>query len=235
MLAELVVDPTVLYIVACLIAPAVELRGAAMTAYWTHPLFIGGAVALVATVALAAWGNRAAPLSAGQRRLARWYLLNGVVIHVMLDGLVGIYQVNAPFAKQYAIIDKRFADTTTDAGAAVHVLSLVELLVMGPMCLLLYVLYQRRHAARDVTEVALCTMQFLGTVVYVGAELARKTYDSFQVDWELSFTPHYLVYFWSVMFFTALYFVLPLYFGVAAALRIVKVQTAAAAKGKKRA
>lgn len=155
-----------------------------------------------------------APLTYGERTRARWYLMNGIIIHMLMDGCVGVFKTNQLFAENYAKLDARYGDPLGSFnGSAVHVVSLMELLVKGPLCVLLYWAFQVRHPMRDALEFFTCVTQAYGTIVYLGQE-AISGAPNLDVDYELTFSAHHLFYFWFAIFFgCALYLVLPAVLG----------------------
>lgn len=163
------------------------------------------------------------PLSYGERTRARWYLLNGVIIHILMDGCVGVFKTSRLFAENYAKIDRRYGDPLGSfRGSAVHVVSMGELFVKGPVCILLYWAFQTRHSSRDALEFFTCVTQAYGTVVYLGQEFVSGL-ENFDVDRELSFTPHFIVYFWFAIFFGCLlYLVFPAILGLRSYRRLVR-------------
>ena len=165
-----------------------------------------------------------ASLTAAQRRIARWYLVNGVICHIVMDGLVGVWKLNPLFAAQYARIDKRFAMPVGeyDAGA-VHTAMGIELYVKGPLAIYLYYCYHAGRPERDVVEVVTGVTQAYGTLVWLLPDvLSRGAKGNFAVDWRLTFSFHHLVYFWfSVVAAGAvLYVAVPLYLAWGAGSRL---------------
>lgn len=167
-----------------------------------------------------------APLTYGERTRARWYLLNGIIIHMLMDGCVGVFKTNRLFAENYAKLDARYgAPLGSFTGSAVHVVSLIELLAKAPLCVLLYWAFQMRHPMRDVLEFMTCVTQAYGTVVYLGQE-AISGAQHFDVDYDYSFTPHYLLYFWFAIFFgCVLYLLVPAVLGWRSFVRLQRQST----------
>lgn len=214
-LLEIIFDPFVLFCVGCIVTPPLvdkTLSRDAQLDYFTHPAMLFCAALLIITYVYTFVVNRqrVVKLAASKRMLARWYLLNGVIIHILMDGLVGVYKANQPFATQYAKLDKRYgADVGTFLGSAVHIVSAMELFVKGPLCILLYIAYHHNLSIRDPLELITCATQIYGTVVYLGQEWLTGGHN-FDVDWNLTFSMHYLLYFWFAVFFGCLlYFVVP--------------------------
>ncbi|KEG05822.1 putative 3-Beta-hydroxysteroid-delta(8), delta(7)-isomerase [Trypanosoma grayi] len=230
MFVEVFVDPFVIFCASCVALPLVLERAyltqADVVAYLTEPAMLFAAAVLVATVAEAKLARRRqrrpVPLSLRERVRARWYLLNGVVIHVLLDGLVGVFKASTLLARNYAKLDARYAAALGSfTGSAVHIVSLMELCVKGPLCLLLYRAYQTNSPHRDALELFSCVTQAYGTVVYLGQE-AISGMPHFDVDRQLEFTPHYLVYFWfAIVLGCVLYLIVPCWLGWQAYKRLV--------------
>lgn len=233
MFAEVIIDPFVLFCVGCVVTPvAIQLDTITtdeIVTYFTHPAMLCCLALLVITWLETHFNGRCVKLSFGQRCLARWYLLNGVIIHILMDGLVGVFKANRLFAENYAKLDKRYGDALgTFNGSTVHIVSLMELLVKGPICILLYRAYYRGSANRDVLEFFTCVTQVYGTIVYLGQE-AISGAPNLDVDYGLTFSFHYLLYFWfAVVFGCVLYIIFPAIFGWKAYKRLVASSRASA-------
>jgi hypothetical protein len=232
MFLEVLVDPFVLFCVACIVTPvAIQLDTITqpeVMEFFTHPAMIACAALLLVAVVETKFLGKCVKLSFGQRVLARWYLLNGVVIHILMDGLVGVFKANRLFAENYAKLDRRYGDALgTFNGSTVHIVSLMELAVKGPICVLLYRAYHRGSACRDALEFFTCVTQVYGTIVYLGQE-AISGAPNLDVDYHLTFTFHYLLYFWfAVIFGCLLYLVVPTVLGWKAYKRLVASSGAA--------
>ncbi|CAD2212677.1 3-beta-hydroxysteroid-delta(8),delta(7)-isomerase [Angomonas deanei] len=150
-----------------------------------------------------------------------------------MDGCVGVFKTNRLFAQNYAKLDKRYGDVLgTFNGSAVHVVSLMELFVKGPICVLLYWAYVTRHPSRDALEFFTCVTQAYGTVVYLGQEAISGAIN-LEVDYQLSFSPYHLLYFWFAIFFgCVLYLIVPSILGWKSYLRLVKSTQFYAANAK---
>jgi hypothetical protein len=167
-----------------------------------------------------------APLTYGERTRARWYLLNGIIIHILMDGCIGVFKTNKMLAENYAKLDRRYGDPLgTFSGSAVHVVSLMELCVKGPLCVVLYWAFQVRHPMRDALELITCVTQAYGTIVYLGQE-AISGARNLDVDYKLSFTAHYLFYFWfAIIFGCVLYLIVPAVLGYRSYTRLCRQST----------
>ncbi|ESL11530.1 hypothetical protein TRSC58_00716 [Trypanosoma rangeli SC58] len=239
MFLEIFVDPFVCFCVSCIVAPLIVARERLtctdVVEYLKEPAMLFAAALLFLVVAEARvvrWRRNAPPLCTFYERMrARWYLLNGVVIHILMDGLVGVFKASTLLSRNYAKIDKRYgARLGSFEGSAVHVISLMELCVKGPLCILLYRAYQTRSPHRDALEFLSCVTQAYGTVVYLGQEVISGM-PHLDVDHNLEFTPQYLLYFWfAIVFGCLLYLVIPCWWGWEAYTRLVAASARTARK-----
>jgi hypothetical protein len=159
-------------------------------AYFTDPVSIIGVVALVVTLfATHKSGHNMPKLTSSDKRAALWYgclwqaevgdfhcltqmcprfcryLVNGVVIHIMMDGLVGSFSAHniflPPMTLHYSILDKRFQRGDPNA----LVVTLTELLLMGPLCLFAYRARVLQRPYRAVLEAVVSALQYVCGVV----------------------------------------------------------------------
>jgi cholestenol delta-isomerase len=138
--------------------------------------------------------------------VAAWYLFNGVIIHIFLDGLVGFAGFVPYLREKYWALDQRYQHKES----SVMMISLVELFIMGPLCVLLFHAYTRNKPWKDPLELIVCSIQIMGTIVFTGAEM-WEGFPHIPTDFEFSFTAEKVVYFW-IFFVMAniLWIVLPL-------------------------
>lgn len=232
MFLELLIDPFVIFCVACIVTPVTiqldTLSQQEIVEFFTHPAMLACALLFVVAVAETKLGGKCVKLSFGQRMLARWYLLNGVVIHILMDGLVGVFKANRLFALNYAKLDKRYGDVLGSFnGSTVHIVSLMELLIKGPICILLYRAIHRGSRHRYALEFFTCVTQVYGTIVYLGQE-AISGAPNLDVDYQLTFSFHYLLYFWfAIIFGCVLYIIVPSVLGWVAYCNLVGAATVA--------
>lgn len=168
------------------------------------------------------WANRT---SASDDWVARWYLLNGWVIHILLDGLTGVFKAHPTYAYHYDALDKRYgSEFGTVEGSYVHIISSLELFVYGPMCIYLYYAIHHRRPERDVLEVATCVCQLFGTVVYLIPEVITGNPSFIKFEWVL--TPVMLKDFWfAVVLGNLIYFSVPTYLCVQAWSRLSRASS----------
>lgn len=249
-LLEAAVDPMFLFCLGCVLTPLVVAREtltrADVVAYFTEPSMLLSLLAVPVCGVLATLLDRryrggssgkgskggkgkkprATGLTYGERARARWYLLNGLIIHILMDGCVGVFKTSRLFALNYAKLDHRYgAALGTFQGSAVHVVSLCELFLKGPLCVLLYFLFYTHGAGRGWREVAeffTCVTQAYGTVVYLGQE-AISGGTNLEVDWALDFSAYHILYFWFAIFFGCLlYLIVPCVLGARSAVRLAR-------------
>ena len=250
-------DPFVYFVISCLVAPPLWLKfGVAQTldyfydpymwafialtfgaAYYTH----GGCKYLFAgccgadkkctegkpAAAVATRNPDCVSLSSFETFRARWYLLNGTIIHGYLDGAVGGFAVNKTMAAQYATLDKRYADKGP-YGTTLHAISVLELVLYAPLCVALYYAFHRGKAYRSALEVLVCAFQLFGTLIYIGQEHFAH-YPSLMVSCVSSASVNCMFYFWfAVVLGVALWIIVPSWFIVVA---VAESRTVAAARG----
>lgn len=170
---DLGLDPSVLFLLSCLLAPPLlELctGGEQFTLkramdYVIHPVPM---TSLACALAFLGWVHRDAPcVTSSERMVAAWYLVNGFGFKTAMDVMSGSMQSWNLMTDQYNALEKRYAmsmDHHPEA-AAVHLCSLLEAVVQAPLCIWLYLLIIRRggSATRFAVEVSLATLQAAGT------------------------------------------------------------------------
>lgn len=226
MFLEVLIDPFVLFCVGCIVTPVAiqldTLTTSDIQDYFCHPSMLFCFGLLLVSVLETKFSKKCVPLTFAERIRARWYLLNGIVIHILMDGLVGVFHMNKLFAQNYAKLDKRYGEPLgTFNGSTVHIVSAMELFVKGPICILLYRAMHRGSKHRDVLEFFTCVTQVYGTIVYLGQE-AISGAPNLDVDYNLTFSFHFLLYFWfAVVFGCLLYIVVPIVLGWKSYQRLV--------------
>lgn len=116
-------DPTLLFGVNCLFSvcfvsgdaatKSLVLRElstipAVLAGFLADPCFPVAIVCLLVVRFIIGDGARA--LTAADKRRAGWYLWNGIIFHIMMDGMAGGKWGNKLMADNYAILDRRFTD-----------------------------------------------------------------------------------------------------------------------------
>jgi len=108
-------------------------------------------------------------------RTAVWFLMNGGIVHIAMDGLTGGYHALPLMDKSYRQLDNRFNDDVStgashDAWAAAFLVVTLELFVMAPMCWLSYYAISNNKAWRQEISFMTAFLQFLGTIMFVFPE-----------------------------------------------------------------
>lgn len=234
---EVLFDPFFLFCVSCMVLPVwwefPTLSQQDILDFYLHPSMLAAWGLLLATVFVTKKMGKTVKLSKGERMRARWYLLNGAIIHILLDGLVGAHKINPLMVRSYNRLDARYGfEVGNFDGALVHIVSAVELYLKGPVCLALYYAFHRGSPHRDVLEFFTCVTQAYGTIVYLGQE-ALSGMPHFDVDYELTFSLYHLLYFWfAVVIGCVLYLLFPTYLGYRSYMRIVEASARPVPKKK---
>ena len=207
-----ILDPTMVFCLFCLIVPL--FKEASTTheeriAFLTDPLLLGSFGLLIALAFLVRITGKCVELNVWERARARWYLWNGAIIHIMMDGGVGALKKLPLFRHQYKILDARFNDD--DAITVPVLVGLVEIFVMAPLCFLTYYAYRRGSSWRYPMEVMICTCHIFGTIMFCLPE-HLEGFKNIETDFDFEFTLHKITYFWFGYGANFIWIVLPLCF-----------------------
>jgi len=151
------------------------------------------AVLIFVLAGLACW-QKSIPIKGSLKKndklVAGWQFLNGLVIHLLLDGMVGYCGAFPSLQASFFELDKRFID-----GAAARTIALMELLFYTPLCLVTFYAICQRMWWRHLINIITCTVQITGTFVFLGEEIHRNFQDV-PCDWNLEFTFNHVTKFW---------------------------------------
>ncbi|CAD8054388.1 unnamed protein product [Paramecium sonneborni] len=124
-----------------------------------------------------------------------WFIINGIWIHIYLDGLVGLCQMNKWLFTQYSQLDARYPEKEL----TVIVVTGIELIFMGPMCI--WIAIRQRAKANPLLTALLITfvsaVQIMGTVMFIVNAWLRDFVDVCHGSC-FSFTQSNIFYFWFV-------------------------------------
>ena len=119
--------------------------------------------------------------SAAQRTEAGWYLWNGAVIHVMMDGCAGGGWFNSAtpggwgmtlLNANYQVLDKRFARLAPEGEIAIAtVVTQTELFCHSTLCLIAYIGICTRAKWADVVAMVALSFQLFGAIVFILPDL----------------------------------------------------------------
>lgn len=229
-------DPFVLFCLGCLVTPllvvstvdessaplgTLDLRAfdpELWKAYWSDTAVLcGGAFAALAVLIASDFPA----LSNEDTRAANWFLANGAIIHVAMDGMTGGFNFLPAMGDNYKQLDNRAlgfdavgtAGLTEDAVAVASVVFRAELFVMAPLCFLTYVSYYSRSTYCPALALITLSAQLWGTVMFVGPELMTgcKNMVPIGVDGcSAGYSPYELLFFWFAVGANFLWIVKPL-------------------------
>eukprot|EP00054_Salpingoeca_dolichothecata_P019712 m.122891 g.122891 ORF g.122891 m.122891 type:complete len:245 (+) comp23363_c0_seq1:81-815(+) len=159
-------DPMVLFTCLCVAVPVLKADSTdEIIQFFREPAVIFTFGVLLATILISI--RKAKPVQPWEIRSANWYLMNGTVIHILMDGLVGVFGKVPLIYRQYLVLDRRFQ--THDAVPVIA--GATELFVMGPLCLLAYYAIYNQQPWRYPLELVIAIFQLFGTIFFAGAEI----------------------------------------------------------------
>ena len=134
---------------------------------------------LAYTVLAAVVAGSASKLRASESLAAGWFLWNGAIIHLAMDGLVGGYHNWPLMDKSYRILDRRANDDVPESqggppyGQAMITWTIFncELFIHSSLCFISYVGIVRRAPWRQPFEIMALTWQLVGAVLFIVPEL----------------------------------------------------------------
>lgn len=155
------VDPTVAFTAAVVLLPLVFVTDTASAiAYLTHPTMLA---ALAVTAALVLFAGPGAALAPHERRLAYWFLCNGVFYNLFLDVVAGQAQSFGLMTAQYNRVEPRYAlGYLSDAGVPVFMTSALEALFQAPLGVFAFVAIRRGWPQRHAAALALSILHAAG-------------------------------------------------------------------------
>ena len=180
---------------------ALDAIPARFVAYVGDASFVAGGVFLCLAYYLAGGSESSKALfSPSERRRAGWYLWNGCICHVMLDGMVGQGYGLPIMQANYKILDKRFTEAGHEGERAlVSVVTFLELTVHSSLCLAAYVGIARRSAWRDIAATLALTFQLFGAIVFIVPDLMTgcpNMIESARGTCVAGLTPYELFFYW---------------------------------------
>ena len=198
--------------------------GAQLQKHFVDPAWVAGGLFLYLAYYLtsAAVSDR---FSKTQRMEAGWYLWNGAIIHVMMDGMAGGGWFKDTKAgpggwglklmnENYQILDKRFARTGTEGDMAVATtITQTELIVHSTLCLYAYIGICTRTRWADAVGLIALSFQMFGAIMFIVPDLLTGCPNMQPFD-ELTCTPGFswfeLFYFWFGVVVNFVWVIVPL-------------------------
>jgi hypothetical protein len=145
-------------------------------------------------------------LSVKEQYIAEWYWWNAVWFHAVLDGLTGSLWLIPVTLQQYRVYDRRFV-----TGHVVpYVVGLIELFVMCPLSFAIFWVIVKKHPLRYPMELILSSIQWMGMVIFIAAELYEEQVNIPALDpvgktgdaWNnIKFDVYHLTYYWFGFWF----------------------------------
>lgn len=112
-------------------------------------------------------GTKLSSMPIYDRWAVEWYWWNAWLFHMTMDGAAGSLRLVPVVVHQYDVLDLRFPSE--------HVVpwtvGMIELIVMGPLCLVTVVAILQKSPNRFAFELITSSLQIMGMVIFVGAEL----------------------------------------------------------------
>jgi hypothetical protein len=144
-------------------------------------------------------------LNARDRRVAFWFLMNGVYYNLFLDVVSGQFQMMDEMSRQYQKVDPRYLIGAMDVhGQSVFWTSMCEIFFQSPFCLLCFFAYHRGKPWRRPLEIIVSILQVAGVWWFY----APEAYSDFPHlgGWPPNqfggvFSLHNLIFFWFGFWF----------------------------------
>jgi EXPERA (EXPanded EBP superfamily) len=150
--------------------------------------------------------NSATSLPVYDRWTVEWYWWNSWLYHMTMDGASGSLRLIPVVVQQYDIMDLRFPNRHV----VPWLIGMIELMIMGPLCMITIITILQRHPARFALELVISTLHITGMIIFVAAEvydgqLAVPALDPVGVPgnrWaNVKFNLYHLVYYWFAFWF----------------------------------
>jgi len=168
-------DPSVVFLLSCLLAPiflalfAGTLTSAALFHYLVHPVPIVAGILLFVYLYCVHQGVTSVPEA--EKLVAAWYLVNAFGFKSIMDTFAGSLQGWTLMTEQYNLLEARYLlalgsqNSEGLESTPVHLTSLLEILVMVPLCLCAYALIVRQPTSgyRYAAELVSSTFTIAGT------------------------------------------------------------------------
>lgn len=91
-----------------------------------------------------------------------WYLVNGVVFHILFDGLSGSFLLVPLIVDQYQVLDNRF----NTHHAVPYVVGIIEIVAMAPACFFAYRAIKQGLPSRYPLELLVALLHAFGMVMF---------------------------------------------------------------------
>jgi len=139
----------------------------ALSGFFLNPYVVFFCTIATVTLYLAKPTTTTKEMSVYDKWALEWYWWNAWLYHAVMDGASGTFGLVPVVVQQYHVLDKRFATHHV----VPWLVGLVELLVMFPLCLFTLYAIRKHSPLRYPLELITSTFQFMGMVMFVGAEV----------------------------------------------------------------
>eukprot|EP01084_Bolivina_argentea_P271149 461248_1 len=189
---------------------------------------------------------------------SRWYLMNGLIYHSLMDPISGFWQNWSLMTKQYSYLDTRFANPYEIGAESATLTVWLEAAVMCPLCILIFIGYRyilpriRNTSSKNKSKYAsivwiyclefvVCLCQSIGSYFFYGTEMillfiGKDTHITYAKNKnELDFDIWECFYFWfGTIFMVAIWVIIPVILMIRAYGQIVSLINDKQIKKKKR-
>eukprot|EP00445_Apocalathium_hangoei_P081300 CAMPEP_0204190086 /NCGR_PEP_ID=MMETSP0361-20130328/59026_1 /ASSEMBLY_ACC=CAM_ASM_000343 /TAXON_ID=268821 /ORGANISM="Scrippsiella Hangoei, Strain SHTV-5" /LENGTH=259 /DNA_ID=CAMNT_0051150851 /DNA_START=35 /DNA_END=814 /DNA_ORIENTATION=+ len=228
-------DPTLLFMGSCLFSPLVlvgdagtqslsfralselPVAAAGFFADWAWLVFLAYLLVAHLLVRRGAPSSTLCPPShrtSQERRTLGWYLWNGAICHLMMDGLAGGGWALPLMIQNYEQVDRRFRQTSQPGERASAMLLMnIELVGHSSLCLMAYVGTALRRPWRHEVQILTLSLQLMGTIMFVVPEFMTECLNLAPQGVATCApvpTLYNLVYFWFGTCISFIWFVIPL-------------------------
>jgi hypothetical protein len=156
-------DPTVLFTFLVMIIPSIFCPDLiSVIRYLTTPMLVLALIFMFLVLKVTAQG-KCVELNDRDRRVAFWFLMNGVFYNLFLDVVSGQFQMMDEMSRQYLKVDPRYAIGHLKVeGQSVFWTSMCEIFFQSPFCLLCFYGYHRNRPWRRPLEIIVSILQVAG-------------------------------------------------------------------------
>lgn len=164
-------DPTIAFSLLTLLVPC--QKAGSLEGIFSFLICPGMIILYVTLIGVTFWAGRGkqVKLSPKDRRIANWYLCNGAVFHIFMDGLTGEYGLGGILTTNYRQLDARFLMEPTDP--TIWICVNCEIFIMAPLCFALYRAIHQGLPSRRPLELIVCTLHLFGLIFFCGCEILQ--------------------------------------------------------------
>mmetsp|Transcript_6908 Transcript_6908/g.7951 ORF Transcript_6908/g.7951 Transcript_6908/m.7951 type:complete len:247 (-) Transcript_6908:71-811(-) len=224
-------DPTVVFTISVVLVPVIYCNGiGGILSYLFTPMMVASWIYLGLVLYVTHGDGKSVSLSERDRRIAFWFLMNGVYFNLFLDVVSGQFQMMDEMSRQYLKVEPRYIYGVFDVhGQSVFMTSMCELFFQSPLCIVTYYAYYRNKNYKNIAEFTVCVLHAAGVWWFYFPE-AISGFEHLggwpsSISEALSFNR--LLFFWFGFWFCGiLWLVVPFQIGKSAWIQICKAADA---------